>query len=64
MSKLYANDKKLFIKLNKKLPKYICSFPINKNQIIKAILGNQTNLKKIIATKIAHALLSPESAKV
>ena len=48
VSKLYKKNKKIFIKLNKKLPKYIYKFPINKNQITKAILGNQTNLKKII----------------
>ena len=48
VSKLYKNDKKIFIKLKKKLPKYIFSFPINKNEITKAILSNKTNLKKII----------------
>ena len=48
VSKLYANNKKLFLKLNKQLPKYVYSFPINKNQITKAILSNHTNLKKII----------------
>ena len=52
VSKLYISDKKLFAKLNKKLPKYIYSFPINKNQITKAIFGNRTNLKKI--TNIVH----------
>tara|TARA_Y100001958_G_C21092881_1_gene445444 strand:+ start:86 stop:658 length:573 start_codon:yes stop_codon:yes gene_type:complete len=48
VSKLYANNKKLFLKLNKQLPKYVYSFPINKNQITKAILSNHINLKKII----------------
>ena len=48
VSKLYKNNKKIFIKLNKKLPKYICSFPVNKNEITKAILFNKMNLKKII----------------
>ena len=33
VSKLYQNDKKVFKKLNKVLPKYIKSFPINKNEI-------------------------------
>ena len=46
--KLYEKDKILFNKLNKKLPKYISSFPINKNEIIKAILANKINLKKIV----------------
>ena len=49
VSKLYKNNKKIFIKLNKKLPKYVCSFPVNKNEITKAILSNKINLKKIIS---------------
>ena len=48
VSKLYKKDKKIFKKLKKKLPKYIHSFPINKNEITKAILSNNVNLKKII----------------
>ena len=46
VSKLYKKDKKIFIKLNKKLPKHIRSFPINKNEITQAILVNKVNLKK------------------
>ncbi len=52
VSKLYKKDKKIFYKLKKKLPKYICSFPINKNQVSKAIIANKSNLKKII--KVVH----------
>ena len=48
VSKLYKKNKKIFTKLNRRLPKYIYSFPINKSQITKAILSNRTNLKKII----------------
>ena len=48
VTKLYKKDKKIFKKLKKKLPKYISSFPINKNEITKAILSNKVNLKKII----------------
>ena len=48
VSKIYKKDKKIFKKLKKKLPKYISSFPINKNEITKAILSNKVNLKKII----------------
>ena len=48
VSKLYKKDKKIFKKLKKKLPKFISSFPINKNEITKAILSNNVNLKKII----------------
>ena len=48
VSKLYKQDKKVFKKLKQKLPKYISSFPIDKNEITKAILSNKINLKKII----------------
>ena len=52
VSKLYQKDKKVFKKLKKKLPKHISSFPIKKNEISKAILSNNLNLKKIV--KIIH----------
>ena len=48
VSKLYKKDKKIFKKLKKKLPEFIFSFPINKNEITKAILSSNVNLKKII----------------
>ena len=52
VSKLYKNDRKIFIKLKKNLSKYIYSFPINKKEISKAILANKSNLDKIV--KIVH----------
>ena len=52
VSKLYKKDKKIFVKLKKKLPNYIFSFPVKKSEISKAILSNKSNLKKII--KIVH----------
>ena len=52
VSKLYQKDKKIFDKLKIKLPNYIFSFPIKKNEISKAILSNKSNLTKII--KIVH----------
>ena len=52
VGKLYQKDKKIFNKLKKILPKHIFSFPINKNEISKAILENKINLKKII--KVIH----------
>ena len=52
VSKLYKSDKKIFLKLKKKLPKYIFSYPIEKKQITSAILANNNNLRKII--KIIH----------
>ena len=53
---LYKKNKKIFLKLNKILPKYIKSFPIEKKEITKAILQKKGNLKKII--KIVHAEIS------
>ncbi len=52
VSKLYKSDRRIFIKLKKELSKYIYSFPINKNEISKAILANNSNLNKIV--KIVH----------
>ena len=48
VSKLYRKNKRIFAKLNKILPNYVVSFPIDKNQITKAILANNLNLKKIV----------------
>ena len=48
VSKLYKKDRKIYLKLKKKLPKYINTFPIDKNEITKAVLTNKKNLKKII----------------
>ena len=52
VSILYKKDRKVFNRLKKVLPKYIYSFPINKNEISQAILANKSNLKRII--KIVH----------
>ena len=52
VAKLYRKSKKCFNKLKKKLPKHIVSFPIKKNEIIKAIIHGKHNLKKIV--KIVH----------
>ena len=52
VGKLYQKDRKIFNKLKKVLPDYIYSFPINKNEVSKAILVNGSNLTKIV--KIVH----------
>ena len=52
VSKLYKKNKTTYSKLNKLLPEYINLFPIDKNEIINAILSDKNNLKKII--KIVH----------
>ena len=55
VSKLYKKDKKVFLKLKEKLPKYIFSFPINKKEITKAILSNKSNLKIIVG--VVHKVI-------
>ena len=53
VAKLYQSNKKIFNRLKKSLPKYIYSFPIEKKEISKEILGNKYNLNKIV--KIVHS---------
>ena len=52
VAKLYRTDKEIFKKLNKILPKYFVSFPIEKKAVLYAILANNNNLKKIV--KVVH----------
>ncbi len=55
VKKIYKNDKRCFKKIKRSIPKHIFSFPINKKEIGKAILANNSNLKKII--KIVHPII-------
>tara|TARA_Y100000768_G_scaffold70026_1_gene49295 strand:+ start:406 stop:996 length:591 start_codon:yes stop_codon:yes gene_type:complete len=55
VNKIYKNNKSCFKKLRNKLPKYIKSYPINKNELTKAILANKYNLNKIVT--IVHPLV-------
>ena len=48
VSKLYEKNKNVYQKFRKILPEYIYEFPIDKIQLSKAILANNSNLKKII----------------
>ena len=52
VAKIYKQNKNVFNKLKKSLPKYIHSFPIEKKEISTAILADENNLKKIV--KIVH----------
>ena len=52
VSKIYKKNKNCFKKLNKKLPKFIISFPIKKKELKVAVLKNKNNLKKI--ERIVH----------
>jgi dephospho-CoA kinase len=53
--KIYRKDKKCYTTLKKAIPEYILTFPINKKEIVKSILSNQKNLKKII--DIVHPIV-------
>ena len=61
VEKIYRIDKKCYAKLNKVIPQHILSFPINKKEIVKSILSNQKNLKKII--KIVHPIVRSKMNK-
>ena len=58
---IYNNDRSCFIKLRKKLPKFINSFPIKKKNLIKAILSNIKNLREI--NKIIHPMIRKKMNK-
>jgi len=61
VSDLYKSSRNLYAKLNKSFPKYIYKFPIDKDDLVKIINQNPTNLKKII--KIVHPLVRKEMNK-
>ena len=50
--KIYRKNKDCFIKLKKKIPEFINTFPIIKKELKKSILYCKTNLRKI--EKIVH----------
>ena len=52
VAKLYKKSRKCYVKLKKKIPNYITSFPVKKNKLSKAIVFEKNNLKKIM--KIIH----------
>lgn len=52
VSKLYATNKKIFLKLKKIFPKFISTFPLKKTELTNIVLSNIKNIKKII--KIIH----------
>ncbi len=52
VSNLYKKDKNLYLKLKRILPKFIKSYPLKKDELLKAIFSNNTNLNKI--SRIVH----------
>ena len=55
VSKIYDNDKNFNKLIKKKFPRQIFSFPLKKEEIIKCILSNSKNLKKL--SKIVHPIV-------
>ena len=55
VKKIYKYDRECFRKIKKKLPNFICTFPIKKKELIKAINSNKNNLKKI--SSIIHPIV-------
>ena len=47
VKKIYKKNKRCFLKLNRKLPKYILTFPIKKEELLKAIIKNKQNIFEI-----------------
>ena len=52
VAKIYLKNKKVFFKLKKKLPNFFNNPPVKKEELIKAIIKNKNNIKKI--SKIVH----------
>lgn len=52
VNKIYKRHRPTFVKLKKKLPLFIRSFPVRKSELYDSIYFNKNNLKKII--KIVH----------
>ena len=55
VSKIYKENKTCFVKLKKKFPIYIKSFPIKKTELSNAILSNNKSIKIII--NIVHPIV-------
>ena len=55
VNNIYKNNKDCFIKLKKKIPKFIKSFPIRKSELKNAISADSKNLKVI--SLIVHPIV-------
>ena len=61
VGKIYRSDQEVYKKLKKKLPNFIFSFPVKKNEIGNAFKINPKNLK--IITKIVHPIVKKNMYK-
>ena len=55
VTKIYGKDKKFHNSIKKKFPQQTFAFPLKKEELIKCILTNSGNLKKI--SKIVHPIV-------
>jgi len=55
VNRVYKNDKNCFVKLKKKIPNFINSFPVKKKQLVNAIKEDKKNLAKI--SSIVHPIV-------
>ena len=55
VSKIYNKDKNFYRKIKKTFPNQNFSFPLKKDELIKCILSNSKNLKKL--SKIVHPIV-------
>ena len=55
---IYKKNKKCYNQIKKIFPSNFSTFPLKKEELIKCILSNQKNLRKI--TKIVHPLVSKQ----
>ena len=58
---IYKNNVECFNKLKKKLPNYIKSFPVKKDELIRAISSNKKNLRLI--SSIVHPIVRRKMKK-
>jgi len=58
VANIYKKNKNCFLRLKKKFPKFINTYPIDKNQLKNLILKNPNNIKRI--SKIVHPLVRVE----
>jgi len=58
VANIYKKNKACFLRLKKKFPKFINTYPIDKNELKDLILKNSSNIKKI--SKIVHPLVRLE----
>ena len=52
---IYKKNKSCYVKIKKAIPNYFSKFPLKKTELIKSIMANKNNLKKI--SNIVHPIV-------